>query len=235
MGRRHSSAMSSEKSHLAPPPPSAAPPRTVKSSPPTTTRRPSMAPRPMTKFAGRNEMSLPFFSSTRPASDPSSRNEPGSSSRWMRSRTVSLPAAWCLATASSPPIWTASLRRCWTSSTSGCQPLGASLSIIRPPFGLEWARAYASPQLAIDVEACQLPARDWASHPTWCSRRRFSNPAGSAREPVSRSHHGGGAGAPAGALRTQRSGHRCGGRASPAVRRRCRSGSDDAPRAPRTS
>ena len=41
---------------------SAAPPRTVKSSPPTTTGRPSIRPRPITKFAGMTPVTVPSSS-----------------------------------------------------------------------------------------------------------------------------------------------------------------------------
>ena len=121
-GMRRSCAAFSAQPILLPMAPSAAPPRTVKSSAPTTTGRPSMRPRPQTKFEGVKPVRLPASSySARPASRPVSWKLPGSSRRSMRSRTVSRPASRARATRSSPPIRSAYSARRAISSSSGFQ------------------------------------------------------------------------------------------------------------------
>ena len=65
---------------------------------------------------------------------------PGSSSASMRSRTVSLPAACCLATASAPPQASASVRRRWISSASALQ-LMLGVGWVRRAFGLRMRAA----------------------------------------------------------------------------------------------
>src|SRR3990167_1472634 len=101
---------------------SAEPPRTVKSSPVTATGRPSILPRPITALAGvRSTRSLAWSYSALPAMLPSSRKESLSSSRSMRSRTVSRPPSCWRFTLSAPPMRFVISWRRRSSSISGCQ------------------------------------------------------------------------------------------------------------------
>src|SRR5262245_30622668 len=103
---------------------SAAPPRTVKSSPWTATRRPSIRPWPTTTLAGRKASSSPEGSYVpTPAIAPVSWKDFRSSSRSIRSRTVSRPLARCRSTRSAPPSSRASASRRRSSSISGSQPI----------------------------------------------------------------------------------------------------------------
>ena len=120
---------------------SAAPPRTVKSSPPTTTGRPSMRPRPSTKFAGWNDSISPFAPyCARPASAPISWKLSGSSSAAIRSRTVSRPASCWRLTLSGPPIWRASASRRRNSSMSLSQPISRPALDPRRDYSIRDAR-----------------------------------------------------------------------------------------------
>ncbi len=84
---------------------SAEPPRTVKSSPVTATCRPSILARPMTALAGvRFTRSLLPSYSAMPATEPISRKLSLSTSRSMRSRTVSRPPSCWRFTLSAPPM-----------------------------------------------------------------------------------------------------------------------------------
>ena len=87
------------------------PPKTVKSWLKTKTRRPSMVPWPVTTPSPQGRLS----SSPKPwarwrVNMSSSVKVPGSSSRSMRSRAVSLPRACWRSTAASVPAWRASSR-----------------------------------------------------------------------------------------------------------------------------
>ncbi len=88
------------------------PPNAVKSWLNTQTGRPSTRPCPVTtpspygRFAA-----MPKLAARCLASSSNSVNEPGSSSRSIRSLAVSLPRACCLATAFSEPAWMASCLR----------------------------------------------------------------------------------------------------------------------------
>src|SRR5574341_135151 len=99
----------------------------------TAASRPSILPKPVTTpSAG---VSLPTMSGAIPAWvawTPISLKLPVSKSRSMRSRTVSLPAACCFSTASSPPIRRILVRFAASSSTSSFMPMGPLLSLHLP-------------------------------------------------------------------------------------------------------
>src|SRR2546426_3149354 len=86
---------------------------TVKSYAMTHTWRPSTSPCPVTtpSAGALSEPSRSF------ASKPSSTNVPGSNSRSMRSRTVSLPRWCCFSIFSAPPMAGFFLRLAWRSPT----------------------------------------------------------------------------------------------------------------------
>src|SRR5215471_9811627 len=90
--------------------------------------RPAVLPKPViTPSAG---VSLPFMAGAMLAwlaRSPISWKLPGSKSRSTRSRTVSLPSACCLATASTPPIASARRRRASRLSASSFIPMGLPL------------------------------------------------------------------------------------------------------------
>ena len=131
MGSRNSAAMSSAISGLLAIDASAEPPRTVKSSPTTTTARSSMRPRPNTQLAGVTCVTAPCASySPMPDSAPTSWKLPASSSRWMRSRTVSRPASCWRLTLSAPPIASAIAVRRASSSSSLFQLMRSFLSLV---------------------------------------------------------------------------------------------------------
>ena len=118
-----------------------APPKTVKSWLKTNTLRPSTVPQPVTtpSVSGRLS-SMPKPCARWRASMSSSTNEPGSSSRSMRSRAVSLPRSCWRSTAASLPACSACSRSsasCSSRSSIGCgtgrglggsSPCGASAS-----------------------------------------------------------------------------------------------------------
>src|SRR5262245_46434128 len=89
--------------------------------------RPPMCPKPVTTpSAG---VSLPFIAGETlawVARSPISWKEPGSKSRSIRSRTVSLPSACCRAMASAPPIARARWRRARSASTSSFIPMAGA-------------------------------------------------------------------------------------------------------------
>src|SRR3990172_2599623 len=93
----------------------------------TEARRPLILPKTVTTpSAG---VSLPLMAGETlacVARTPSSVNVPVSNRRSSLSRTVSLPSACCLATASAPPISSAFRRRAWSSSTSSFIPMEIS-------------------------------------------------------------------------------------------------------------
>src|ERR1700693_4508147 len=122
IGRRKSCAISSAIRGLAEIEASAEPPRTVKSSPTTTTVRPSILPRPNTQFAGVRLVSSPLaLYSALPEIAPISWKLFASTSRSIRSRTVSRPWSRCRLTLSTPPISRANASRRARSSSSGFQ------------------------------------------------------------------------------------------------------------------
>ena len=90
----------------------------------TEASRPLILPEPVTTpSAG---VSLPIMSGAIPACvawTPISLKLPVSKSTSMRSRTVSLPAACCFSTASSPPILRILVRLAASSSTSSFIPM----------------------------------------------------------------------------------------------------------------
>src|SRR3990172_8124940 len=92
----------------------------------TEARRPLILPKTVTTpSAG---VSLPLMAGETlacVARTPSSVNVPVSNRRSSLSRTVSLPSACCLATASAPPISSAFRRRALSSSTSSFIPMGS--------------------------------------------------------------------------------------------------------------
>src|SRR5262245_13864046 len=114
---------------------------------------PPMRPKPVTTpSAG---VSLPFIAGETlagVASSPISWKEPGSKSRSIRSRTVSLPSACCRAMASAPPIARARWRRARSASTSSFIPMAGARS---------FRSSYCSPRLRL-----------WLALPSSCSPRR---------------------------------------------------------------
>src|SRR5471030_173527 len=106
---------------------SAEPPRTVKSSPVTAMCLPSILALPITALAGVSSTRsfLPSYCAL-PETLPISRKEPLSTSRSMRSRTVSRPPSCWRFTLSAPPIRRFISWRRRSSSISGCQLMGRS-------------------------------------------------------------------------------------------------------------
>ena len=112
--------------------PSAWPPREVKSSAHTTAARPSILPHPPTMLAGVKSATLPASSyDAKPATLPTSRNVPSSSSSAIRSRHVSFPRLrWRTTPGSSEPgasRWWARVRIAATSSSTGVHPSASFL------------------------------------------------------------------------------------------------------------
>ena len=113
------------------------PPKTVKSWLKTKTLRPSISPWPVTTPSPQGRLS----SSPKPCARwrvnmSSSTNEPGSSSRSMRSRAVSLPRACWRSTAASVPAWRASSRE-------RLQALALVVGAVHPRYPAARTRSYS--------------------------------------------------------------------------------------------